>query len=102
MLAPTLEIFDKTTVRRIKCQKENEEQLSFVVNFQEQGWFGTQAQYNVVGEMSYKGQNFGVKVQGLWNRELILIQNGLKEKVWERAALPNNYKQNYSLSLFAL
>ena len=54
LTSPTLDIFDKATITRIRQKQAQQQQLSFVVNFEEKGWFSGQ-QYNVVGEMNYKG-----------------------------------------------
>lgn len=102
--APKLDITNQAVVTRIRDLKGLEEDcLSFVVNFETKGWFFSSGDpYLIAGELSYKKNNFGVRIEGGWNREIVTVYNGVRDTIWQRKPLPENYLQNYSMTLFAL
>jgi hypothetical protein len=52
--------------------------------------------------MNLNGQNFGVKIDGYWNKELFTHFEGKKEQKWKRNPLPDNHEQQYSMTKLAL
>jgi hypothetical protein len=60
-----------------------EDSLSFVVNFETKGWFFSSADpYLIAGELSYKNNNFGVRIEGAWNKEIVTVYNGVRDTIW--------------------